>query len=364
MATTLDDVAKRAGCSTATVSRVVNGTDAVSDAVRSAVEAAIAELGYVPRRSRSTAAGRAATATRLFAVLLHRRHGLEEVSVSDGSVAVSAHVKPDAVHLLTDQWQLSNDFYRPILDGIVLELARHEAKATLQVVTDLADPELVAELASEVQGVLVVGEGGAEVVDFLATCHLPAVLVDILVPGSTYEQVTTDNLGGLGQVLAHFADLGHRRVGYISGGESPVTTERAEAFAYHAYRLGLEVVPGWGAVPYDHIEGTTARVTELLAAGDRPTAIACCNDWGAVSVQRAAAAAGIAVPQQLSVAGFDDVVVAQLVTPPLTSVRVDGGAIGRLGARLLATQDRAAETGSVTRVPAKLVVRGSTAPPG
>ena len=362
MSARLDDVAKQSGFSIATVSRVVNGVDGVRSEVRTAVEQAVRELGYVGRRTRITPVPDplpAATKTCVVEVLLHRRSAQEQLATQPQGLVVGPLSQVASNDFLSRSWELSNDFYRSILDGILDELPKHGGKALVRVVKDLNDPTLISSLGDHLAGVLIVGEGGPDVSEFLDACRVPVTLVDIIYPAGGHEVVTTDNLTGIGQAVEHLASLGHRRLGYISGSPNAATDERATAFTYHCSRLGLEIAAGWQAVEYDSIASTTDRIASLLTKSKRPTAIACCNDWGALSTYHAAARCELSVPQDLSVVGFDDGLVAATVTPPLTTIRVATNGIGRMAVRLVLTQ-KTTDRGSITRLPTQLIVRHST----
>jgi LacI family transcriptional regulator len=356
MSVTLADLSKRSGYSQATVSRVVNGVEGVSAEVQAEVERAIRELGYVARRPRG------AEAARTIEVILHRSSPLERLEVGPAGVAVGPLTAAAPATLLTGPWQLSNDFYRHLLDGILDELGQRGHKALLQVANDLADPVLLAG-AAEGGGLLLVGEGGAGVAGFVAACRRPLVLVDMLLPGGP-DQVTTDNLGGIGQAVRHLVELGHRELGFVGGPEAPLPRERADAFAYHVVRAGLRSPAEWTVMCDTDSESTAAAVDQLLARRHRPGALVCGNDFTALTVVRAAARRGLRVPQDLSVVGFDDNGFASLVTPALTTVRTASAGIGRQAVRqLLSRRVPAArdEPGCVVRLPTALVVRGSTA---
>ena len=360
MAATIDDVAKQSGYSPATISRVVNGFQGVSPDVRAEVEEAVRKLGYVAKRARPTATVQAPpVAQRVVDVVLHRNSSMEEVQVGPGRVSVGPLTSASDGPLQT----LNNDFYRHMLDGIAVELRQHDTSAVLQVVNDLRDPSLLASIGEGSDGVLLVGEGFPGLEAFIAACRRPLVLVDILDPSCTQEQVTTDNFRGIGQAVDHLAKLGHRRLGFISGTLVPATRERAEAFAFHTHRHGITVAPEWMEVAYEHIDRTATSVAALLSRSARPTGIVCCNDWGALAALRAAHQAGLRVPQDLSVVGFDDLPLAAMVTPALTSIRVAIDGLGRMAARLLLTQKDRPTRGCIARLPTTLMVRASTAKP-
>lgn len=361
MPATIGDIAKSSGYSPATISRVINGVDGVRPEVRAEVERIAKELGYVGRRNRSPRSP--AGSIRLIEVILHRRTGTERLEVGAiGGLSLGPLLPADEAQRQGDQWIASNDFYRKMLDGIMHQLRDHDGKAVLQMCSDLDDPALIKGLGS-VEGVLLVGEDGPGLQRFLDRCPVPVVLVDILDERGRQEQVTSDNFGGIGLAVRHLVDLGHRQLGFISGTDVVATRERAEAFLFHAARLGATVVPGWSEVPYHHIEPTAQRLVPLLRDGPRPTGLCCCSDSGALAVLRAAERCGLRVPTDLSVVGFDDTDVASLVTPALTSVRTGSEALGRMAVRLLLTQGDRPERGSVVRLPCALVPRASTASP-
>ena len=359
MPVTLAAVSQRSGYSLATVCRVVNGGDGVRKEVQERVEAAIRELGFVARRPRVPA-----VAARTIDVILHRQTPIEQVAVDGAGLSVGPLTAAAAENLLTGPWKLSNDFYRQILDGILAELAVHGHKAVLQVAHDLTAPELLAGAADATLGVLLVGEGGLGLERFIAACPRPLVLVDILHRGGP-DQVTTDNLAGIGQAFEHLLGLGHRDIGYVGCEHGLAAQERARAFAIHRQRAGLPAPAGWVLLGDSHIERTTAAVAALLARPERPTALICANDPIAIGALRAAERRGLRVPHDLSVVGFDDIEVAALLTPALTSVRVAMHGIGRAAVRQLLgrrTRPTAEDPGCTVRLPTTLMVRSSTGP--
>ncbi len=359
MGLTLEDVAQRSGYSQATISRVVNNSAGVSPEVRSAVEKAIKDLGYLTRRSRAGAA-----AEQVIEVILHRSGGVEQIDAGAKGVAVGPLVDASPETILTPQWHLGNDFHLRILNGIVAEMKVRGGKAQLQFTSDLSSPALVQTLSKGTAPVLLVGEGGEGLEQLLARCRRQVVLVDMLGDLGAHEAVTTDNLAGIGQAVEHLVSLGHRRIAFVGGGDLPANRERGDAFVYHAHRLGVELDPQWRDVHYDHIESTAERLVGLLGLPQRPTGIVCCNDYGALAVLRAAGRLGVSVPRQLSVVGFDDVAMAALATPALTCVRVESEDIGRTAVRLLLSQRSGmAAHGCIVRLTPRLVVRESTAPP-
>lgn len=358
MKVTLAHLSKRSGYSPATISRVVNGEAGVRDEVRTAIEQAISELGYLAKRPRHQ--------NGVVEVVLHRVTPMEQVTVApDGVFALGPQEPASAEHLLTAAWRLGNDFYRRILDGALEELRLHQRRATLRVASDLADPQLRSALAGEASAVLLIGEDGAGLDTLAATARRPLVLADILHAGPC-DQVTSDNHDGMGQAVQHLIGLGHRRIGFVGGPCNRSLRERTDAFAFHIFRTGLMVPAAWVHAGDGNIEHTATAVTTLLSSPERPTALVCGSDYQAMAVLRAAHRLGLQVPRDLSVTGFDDCEVAALATPPLTTIRTDAAGIGRMAVRLLLSLTRPADPaaqGCVVRVPTRLVERASTAPP-
>lgn len=359
MKITLTDISRHSGYSIATVSRVANGTGAgVRPEVARKIRAAVRELGYLSTRpsSRSKSASQD-----VISVVLHRRSALERITIGAGGFEFGPVTPADPETLLTPDWRLGNDFHRRVLEGVMDELGRHGRRAMLQVSDDLDDPALAQDAA----GVILVGQEGPGLARFVDGCHAPLVLADILHDGWA-DQVTSDNLDGIGQAVRHLAELCHRRIGWVGGPDVRPMHERRDAFRFHAFSAGMTVEDGWIHEGDNHIANTAPAVARMLRAPSRPTAIACSNDFAAMAVLRAADEVGLRVPADLSVVGFDDAELATLATPALTSVRTDPTAIGRRAVCLLMGTRAPAPTatrGCVLRIPTTLVVRASSAPP-
>ncbi len=364
MKITLTDLSRHSGYSLATVSRVANGGGAgVRPEVARKIRAAVRELGYLSRRPRQAEQD-------VVTVVLHRHSPLERVTIGERGVEFGPVTPADPETLLTADWRLGNDFHRRVLEGAMDELGRHGRRAMLQVCNDLDQPDLAGDSA----GMILVGQEGPALARFVDACHVPLVLADILHDGWA-DQVTSDNLDGIGQAVRHLVALGHRRLGYVGGPDVRPMRERHEAFSFHAFGAGLAVESSWIHEGDNHIASTAPVVASMLRAASRPTAIVCSNDFAAMAVLRGADQAGLRVPADLSVIGFDDAEVAALATPALTSVRTDPTAIGRRAVCLLmgtcgqaaastaSTASTAKARGCVLRIPTTLIVRASTAVP-
>lgn len=297
---TIKHVAARAGVSFTTVSHVVNGTRPVSDQVRSKVEAAIAELGYVPS---GVARSLRVRATGTLGLLL-----------------------PNA----------SNPYFAELARGIEDHAERNGYSVILCNSDDDIDKQLRylrVLLERRIDGLIVATVASdAAFAEALANLRVPLVLVDRSLDGVDADQLRVDHEQGAYLATRHLLELGHRRIVCIGG---PASTQVAQLRAAGYQRALAEAGIEAQAVvdcPFTSPAGHAAAQT-LLSAELRPTAIFAGNDMIALGVLRAAAERGLQVPQQLSVVGFDDIEVSRYLHPALTTV---GQCIGQLGEQVAA----------------------------
>lgn len=330
---TLRDVAQRAGVSPMTVSNVVNGRRGASADTRRRVERAIAALGY--ERDARAHALRVGTSPALGLVL-----------EDDSRLALY-----DPVHA-------------GLLTGLV-EAARHAGRTVTVLVASPATLE--AQVQAIVRGRGVAGlllslqaapDRHAALLGRLAEQRVPTVVfeLDPGVPG--IDAARSDNEGGGRRLAEHLTALGHRRVGIITGRVSWPGGERRLA----GFRAGLDPAAEVATRTIAEWSAEAARVAALgLLREARPTAVLAANDLLAVGVLQAAAELGLRVPDDVSVAGFDDLDVARLVRPALTTVRVDVVGIGEWAAGALEARLRG-ETPEPRAFATTLVPRESTGP--
>ena len=376
MPVTLTEIAHRACCSTATVSRALNGTACVNTRTQARIVAAAAALGdrfLTPaagaggyrRPGRPRGSLRPADTVD---VVLFRKEGVEPLVTSNEGVTVAPMTDAVPDHFFTPRYRLSTDFYRHIIEGALSVLSARGLKAVQQLRHDLLAEDFLREFnQARRRGVLLLGEPGDEVRAFVRGCRHPVVLVDIL--GVTGPQVVTiDNVGGVSAMVRYLVELGHRDLGFVGHAANPSYRERRLGFCGQMAESGLPVRPEWQYDGSSHIEDVARGARGLLARKRRPTALMCCNDWVAMGVERAAQDLGLRVPRDLSIAGFDDVDAAALVTPPLTTVHVPARALGAQAVRMLLDDapawDADVSWGCETRMRTKLVVRASTSAPG
>lgn len=331
-APSMADVAARAGVSHQTVSRVLNNPELVRPETRARVEQAIAALRY--RRNMSARA------------LRTRRTGLIGV-VSPG----------DAL-------------FGPTRVTIAIEEAAREAGyATVLTVVKDADAASAEQVMSffldqHVDGIIVIAPMAhmARTAERLAG-QLPMVLVGAgPEPGVGAQSVRVDQRHGARQAARHLIDLGHRHMVHLAGPADWFDArERAAGWREELQTAGLEArivdVAGWDA-PQGY--GAAQR---LLAEADPPTAVFAANDYVALGAVRAFQDAGRAVPEDVSVLGFDDVDAAGFFGPALTTVRQPFAELGDQAIRAL-LQALDDESGASVTVAPVLVPRSSTGPPG
>jgi LacI family transcriptional regulator len=331
---TIKDIADIAGVSIATVSRVVNRRADVSDETRELVQRVVRERGYTANRNaRGLSAGR----TDLVGVLVPLVHP-----------AYFSGILAGAAEALYEQDM-----------RLVLSPTRHEHDREVSLVdrlmhglTDGALLVLPEESSEELQQLLDRGNSFV-VVD-------PRQALPARIPS-----VSAAHASGADQAMQHLLSLGHRRIGAITGPRGWVATEDRRR-GYHAALAAAGILPdpALEAEGDFEIAGGLAAAARLLSLADPPTAIFAFNDNLAIGSIHAARARGLAVPNDLSVVGFDDVEYATVISPALTTVRQPLAEMGRMAVSLLVRllERQRFETLHV-ELATRLVVRDSTAPP-
>jgi len=333
---TRTEVAKRAGVSVATVSYVVNsGPRPVAEATRKRVLRAIQVLGYRPSG--------VAQSLRLQRT---RTIGLIVPDTANPFFAALAKGVDDAVFAFGYSLLLCHS-------GYVVKRER-------------AHVELL--LAREVDGVLYVqGAPDATALHRLLQCGVPTVAVDREIPDVAIDRVVVDNFEGSAQATKYLIGLGHRRIGCIAR-HLPLSNaaERIRGYRETLMGAGLPINPAHlvsGGPGYE--EGRRA-MTELLRLQPRPTAVLAYPDVVAIGAIRAAHDAGVRVPGDVSIVGFDDIPVSAFIRPRLTTVAVGIWEMGQRAAAVLLSRVRGESDGLPPQrlvMSATLVIRESTSVP-
>ena len=146
----------------------------------------------------------------------------------------------------------------------------------------------------------------------------------------------SDNVKGMRDLLTYCFQMGHRKIAYIHGDESSVTSSRMLSFYKTAEELGLETPDVYmPSAPYRNVEAVQEQTRKLLELPDPPTCILCPDDFSAYGSFNAIAEKGLRIPQDVSVAGFDGIRITRHLQPQLTTIRQDTKAIGKLAAERL-----------------------------
>jgi LacI family transcriptional regulator len=330
---TLQEVAERAGVSAATVSRVLNSPDSVREGRRSRVLKAIRELSYVPHGPAQA--------------LVSRRTG------TIGAIVPTLNNGLFAECIAALQTRLNQE-------GYVLLLATSEYDLDREV------DEVTALLQRGIDALMLVGGNhNPEVYARVESRRIPLVLTWSLDSKDGYDCVGFDNMGAARRIAEYLLDLSHRRFGIIAGiaNGNDRAAGRIAGFTQALMRRGIPIdsIPVIEC-PYSINEGRAAMRT-LLRMKEVPTAVLCGNDILAFGALAECHTAGIAVPRQISIAGYDDSDMATCVTPPLTTVRVRPQKIGEQAAAVLLAKLRGTTARQSVDVLAEVILRQSTAPP-
>lgn len=325
---TISDVARAAGVSVATVSKVINGRDGIADTTSRRVLDVVENLGYE---------------SSLVATSMRRR-------------------RTDVIGVLVAEFE---PFALQLLRGVssALQSTSYDVLAYAGSVSAGEHTGWERRSLSRLGGTLIDGAIIVTPTVALPDSSVPVVAIDPHTGPAGPATIDTDNLGGARAATEHLIGLGHRRIAHLRGRgdlESAQLRERGYREALEAAGIAFDPAlvedGGYRAV------GSTAAAAALLDLPDRPTAIFAANDLSAIEAIRVAAERGLRVPQDLSVVGFDDIPEAASSRPGLTTVHQSLHEMGASAVRVLLDMLRGAEPEHI-RMPAELVVRGSTAPP-
>ncbi len=331
---TLEDVAQSAGVSTATVSRCLNSPELVQEETRTRVLTAVRDLGYAPNfGARALAAKRTNTV---------------------GAIIPT----------------MENAIFARGLQAFQEELGRH--RLTLLVASssyrqDLEEEQIRTLIARGADGLLLIGhDRTADIYDFLDRRGVPYVIAWVFNETAPRLSIGFDNHAAMKTLACEVIARGHRRIGVITAQltANDRARERLEGIQDAMRENDLDAA---GLMLFEtsySIENGARGFEELMSGEAPPTAIMCGNDVLAVGALKRAQQMGLSVPQDVSITGFDDIEIAEIATPELTTVHVPHRAMGRGAAEMLvgmlAGEDRA---GSI-RLEADVRLRGTLGPVG
>lgn len=327
---TLAELAELAGVSLATASKVLNGRGDVAPATRARVEGLLAEHGYRRR-------GRSRPASPLVELVFHELQSAWSIEIISGvEDVVAAHGMSVALtqsgsrHAPADEW----------LDAVI-----QRAPAGV---------------------ILVFSELPAGMRAALETRGIPFVIIDPAGdPPAGVPSVASANWNGGLVATRHLIALGHRRIAAITGPDDMMCSHaRLDGYRSAMTAAGLPIREEWVRFGDFHPEGGSRHAAELLDLADPPTAVFAGSDLQALGVYEVARQRGIRVPEELSVVGYDDIPVAEWVSPRLTTVLQPLEEMGREAARLvIRLASGAIEPAPRIELATRLVVRDSTAAP-
>lgn len=348
---TVKDIAQKAEVSIATVSRVLNDHSNIKEELRQRVLQAAAELGYfkVAEPGSSSRNG---------------RRSLKEIGF-----------------LLDffDLEELSLDmFWAHILHGAQLEARKAGIYVTYRSIhLDRAPYQLLSMLHEmRVGAILLVGPSDPDTVKSIAASHIPLVLVDtyVRIPNQQLDYVLSDNVEGTKEAITYLIEEGHRNIAFIGGHNSPVGLPPNKVYTFEKRKQGYfaalreaglpireELVEHCNVGQPDDIYAACKRLVE----GNGPfSALFCVNDGCADWAIKALREFGLQVPEDVSIIGFDDTEIAEHLTPPLTTVRVDKEAMGAVAVRSLIARVADPQAIGVTSIlNVELIKRASVCPP-
>lgn len=329
-AATIKDVARVAGVSVATVSRALNGAENVLPDTRQRILDVARELRYAP----------------------------------SGAARSLITRKTDTVGALLPD--LHGEFFSELIRGIDQAARARGLHLLLSSSHDDADEAAAALRAmnGRVDGLVVMSPHADD--DFLAQNlphNLPAVLLNSGVRGAAQRVFAIDNYGGAREMTEHLVRTGRRRIAFLGGPQANFEARERE----RGYRAGLGSGVGPHQEPWllqgDFSEAAGQRAGAALLAlqpGQRPDAVFAANDIMAIGLLGALQAGGVRVPDDIALAGFDDIPVARYVSPALTTMHVPIAALGSQALDALADAlDAPAASGEATVMPVQLVVRRS-----
>lgn len=306
MAVTIRDLSNKCGLSVSTVSKALNGYSDISETTRRLVAEAAHELGYFPNAHAR-------------ALKTKRSYNLGVLFSDDQNSG------------------LTHSFFSAVLESFkkAAESRGYDITFISHNIGEKSMTYLEHCIYREVDGVCIAN------IDFssieahkLIDSSIPVVTIDHLFNGRTCIQ--SDNLAGMKQLVSYIGQIGHRKIGYIHGRQSSVTNVRLGAFYRTMEELGLGVREDWmGECVYNDPASVRSEARRILGMEDRPTCLLTSDDYAMLGALSAAGDLGLRVPEDVSIAGYDGIAVAQLMKPRFTTVRQDTDRMGTMAASKL-----------------------------
>jgi len=328
---TIRMIAKKCGCSTATVSKALNGAPDVSAETAERIRKAAAEMGYMPN-----SAARALKTSRSFnfGVLF------EDATNSGLTHEFFSHILENFKHR-AEELGYDISFISDRLGGRDISYTEHARYRN-------CDGVVIASV-----------EYNDPAVVELANSGIPVVAIDYVFDNC--GSVVSDNVQGMHDLVAYIHSLGHTKIAFIHGEDTAVTRNRVAGFYRTCKDLGIEVPDEYVVSSFYHDPGSAAQMTrQLLELKNRPTCILYPDDVSYVGGLNALEKLGLSVPEDISAAGYDGIYISQILRPKLTTLQQDAAQMGIRAAEELA---KAVEEGKLY-IPGRIVIPGKVIPGG
>jgi LacI family transcriptional regulator len=332
-APTLNDVAQKAGVSTATVSRCLNSPERVSKRTRDKVEQAINVLSYTPNFG-----ARVMASKRTYTI------GAIIPTMENAIFARGIQAFQDELHI----------------QGYTLLVA--SSSYDLQI-----EEEQIRNLVSRgVDGLLLIGhDRSLEIIDFLEKKNIPALVAWAHNPKAKLSSIGFDNFAAMGELARYVLSLGHKRIGMISAWTKTNDRARARVMAVRNEMEAADISPDeLFLTETDYgIEKGAIAFDNMMKCPKPPTVIICGNDVLATGALKQAKTINLNVPNDISITGFDDIELAKIVTPKLTTVHVPHRKMGATAARSIVKLVNGSHISTTTELEVSLKIRASLKEP-
>ena len=326
------ELAKLAGVSSATVSRVINGSDLVRPATAEKVRRVIDELKFVPNGSATT--------------------------LKQGRSSSYGLIIPD----------ITNPFFPEFIrsfETILVAKKQDMLMATTDLHASRMQQTIHRMLVRQVEGLaLLASEIETGPIETLIRNRVPLVTMDRRLVGPGLSDVSVHYQSGMGQTIEHLAKLGHKKIAYVGASAGlTISDHREQAFRKAVQKAGLKVNPEFIRPGNYRISGGETAMLELLQLPERPTAVVGANDLTAIGALRVLHREKLSVPDDISIVGFDDIELCDVFFPPLTTMRLPRHELAETFVTALesAAQEPHA-VGKQYSVKTSLVIRNSTGP--
>lgn len=324
------DIAKIAGVSSATVSRVINGSNLVRPATAERVRRVIEERQFFPNGNATT--------------------------LKYGKSSTYGLIVPD----------ITNPFFPEFIrwfEKLLVENSQEMLMATTDFHPTRIQQLIRRMLVRKVDGVaLLASEIETQPIEALIHNSVPLVTMDRRVIANGLSDVSINNTSGMNQAIEHLKQFHHRKIAYIGGSSGlTISDHRVLAFVKAMKKAGLQVYPEYIRAGNYRISGGQAAMAELLSLRSHPTAVVTANDLTAIGAMHTIRQQGLSIPHDFSVVGFDDIELCDVVHPPLTTLRLPRLALAETFFKALEfAKTNPASLGQQYSIKTTLVVRSST----